>query len=74
MDIVVNAVRRAMIGNLQIEGWGGIPALMVHRRSHYIRLKSLHPPRPKLPKLGYEHVLHHFTKGGRSMIAPRFND
>jgi hypothetical protein len=69
-DIAVNAVRRAMIGNLQFSGWRGLPSLMVHRPSHYIRLVSLHQ-RPKPDKLGYEHVLRHFMSGGRNMLAPR---
>jgi hypothetical protein len=71
VDIVVNAVRRAMVGNLQLEGWRGLPGLMVHRKSHYIRLVSLHEPK-KLERLGYENVLRHFMSGGRNMMAPRF--
>lgn len=71
VDIVVNAVRRALVGNLRLDGWQGLPGLMVHRKSHYIRLVSLHQRR-KPEWLGYESVLRHFMSGGRNMIAPRF--
>jgi hypothetical protein len=37
VDIVVNATRRALIGNLREAGWRRIPTLMVHRREPYIQ-------------------------------------
>ena len=41
IDILVNAVRRALIGNLRFEGWRDIRRLIIHRRDHYINLMLL---------------------------------
>jgi hypothetical protein len=73
VDIVVNATRRALVGNLGEAGWRKIPMLMVHRREPYIQFMILaegsdqfrHPPYARL-------VNQFFSRGGRSMIAPRF--
>jgi hypothetical protein len=44
VDIITNAVRRALRGNLQQTGWGRIPQLMIHRgKREYISLLSLDP-------------------------------
>jgi hypothetical protein len=37
VDILVNATRRALVGNLQQNGWENIPRLMVHRTEPYIQ-------------------------------------
>jgi hypothetical protein len=67
------AARRAMTGTLQISGWGQLPTLMIHRRrDHYIQLISLHDHKPQATPPYAEVILKHFTRNGRSMIAPRF--
>jgi hypothetical protein len=50
VDIITNATRRALRGNLQQKGWGRIPQLMVHRgKREYISLLSLQDdPEPDL--------------------------
>jgi hypothetical protein len=71
VDILANAVRRALIGNLGFAGWKDIPRLMMHRNRHYISLLALHDhPAPR--KVAYARVVNHFRRGGRTMLAPRF--
>lgn len=41
VDIVTNAVRRAVTGNLAENGWRDIPRIMIHRREQYIGLMRL---------------------------------
>lgn len=71
VDIVVNAVRRAMVGNLGKEGWFNIPRLMIHRRDHYITLMLLGDTRPP-DSPSYTQVVRHFVGGGKSMLSPYF--
>jgi hypothetical protein len=37
VDVLTNAVRRALKGRLGQEGWGGISRLMIHRHPPYIQ-------------------------------------
>lgn len=71
IDILVNAARRALVGTLQMAGWYSLPGLMINRAKQCIHLVALHR-RPLTQKLGYETVISHFFRGGKSMIAPRF--
>lgn len=72
VDIVVNAARRALIGNLERSGWEGLPELMINLRERQcIRLIGLNAQQPPRT-LGYEDVMRHFRTGGRQMLAPRF--
>jgi hypothetical protein len=41
VDILTNAVRRALTGKLGQIGWGEIPNLMIHRRGHYLEFMHL---------------------------------
>lgn len=73
VDILVNATRRALSGNLEALGWSAIPSLMVHRKHQYISVSGLAEdayaaPRPYFP------VLTHFTTGGKNMLTRRFLD
>ena len=67
VDILTNAVRRAMIGNLQFDGYRGLPSLMIHRGSHYINLISLASENPRSSP-SYMAVLNHFKHGGKNML------
>jgi len=71
VDILTNATRRALAGRLGIKGWKYIRQLMIHRKKHYVRLISL-AASPKGHRYPYMHVLHQFSRGGKSMLAPRF--
>jgi hypothetical protein len=70
VDVVTNAVRRAISGNLQQSGWGNIPQLMIHRKRPYINLISVSEGLEVSP--GIRHVVKSFRNRGRNMIAPRF--
>jgi hypothetical protein len=71
VDILVNATRRALVGNLGFAGWRNIPRLMIHRPKHYIRISSLlkHSPIPR--RYSYMPVLKYFSRGGKDMLVPR---
>ena len=72
-DIVVNATRRAMTGNLRIQGWGSIRRLMIAAKpQHYIGVITLAGAVPPLgDQVPYMEVLKHFSQGGKKMLAPR---
>ena len=69
VDILSNAIRRAMSGRLEVAGWKDIRRLMVHRREPYIQLVAL---RDAAVPSSYEGVVRHFTEGGKAMLSPRF--
>jgi hypothetical protein len=67
VDILSNATRRALMGNLQKEGWVRIPSLMIHRRGRsYISLHSLQDVPPQT--LPYAGILNAYGRGGREML------
>jgi len=70
VDILTNATRRALRGNLQREGWLPIRELMMHRKDHYIRLITLSKGDELPPKVSYSNVLADFSTGGREMLPP----
>lgn len=68
VDIVTNATRRALVGNLRKEGWNEIPTLMIHQNPQYIDFSILGAdPMPK-DKVPYADVEKHFRSGGRIML------
>lgn len=70
VDIVSNAVRRAVKGNLQEKGWRLIPALMIHRRQQYISFIAMHRRDTHARDIPSRGVLSAFTRSGRSMLTP----
>jgi hypothetical protein len=69
VDILTNAVRRGMMGNLQSEGWKNIRSLMIHRNQHYIRLLALTGHATSFDvDVPYMSVLTHFRTGGKNMV------
>lgn len=72
VDILVNGTRRALMGNLKLEGWRGIPNLMIHRKHHYIHFVSLLRSDPQRKSWPYMPVLEHFSRCGKNLLAPRF--
>jgi hypothetical protein len=73
VDIVVNATRRALIGNLKEAGWRRIPTLMVHRREPYIQFMMLAETPDQIRHPAYGRLVNQFfSRDGRSMVAPRF--
>lgn len=73
VDILTNAVRRAMVGNLQFEGYKDLPNIMVHRKSHYIQVVSLANGQSTFTP-SYMPFLNHFRHGGKSMVRERRPD
>lgn len=72
VDIVTNAVRRALSGNLADAGWRDIPRIMIHRRGHYIGVMGLEGAAQMKSEPDYARVVRRFNEGGRTMITPRF--
>ena len=72
VDILVNATRRALNGNLQKLGWAKIPRLMIHRGQHYIRMLAMTKGESTARDRQYARVLQNFQNGGREMLLPHF--
>jgi hypothetical protein len=69
VDIITNATRRALRGNLQQKGWGRIPQLMVHRgKREYISLFSLQDDSEPDRVYPYAEVLNAFRRDGRLLL------
>lgn len=68
-DILTNAIRRAMIGNLRREGWLPIRELMIHRIEQYIRLISLAFDEKQHRPASYLRVIDDFRTGGRPLLT-----
>lgn len=68
VDVMTNAIRRSLIGNLQRPGWIKIRNIMIHRSEHYIALTTLGPEINFAGARPYKHVLDDFTRGGRTML------
>lgn len=73
VDIVTNALRRAMVGNLKEAGWLPLRSLMIHRPDLYVWPCSLLTEERNLDR-PYKSILNHFRQGGRNMLAPRFKN
>jgi hypothetical protein len=71
VDILTNATRRALRGNLQPEGWREIPTIMIGRKPHNIHLLSLDDGVPETARLPYGHVVEAFDIGARSMLKAK---
>jgi hypothetical protein len=69
IDILTNAIRRALIGNLGIKGWGGIVQTMIHRRKHYIEIVRLDGVSKPLENPPYADVVNYFRGGGKPMLT-----
>lgn len=69
VDIVTNALRRALVGNLKSSGWGNLPEIMIHEKKpclHFLGFSSSNQRSPP-----YIEIVRQFGRGRRSMLAPR---
>ena len=66
VDILTNATRRAMLGNLGESGWRDIRDLIVTKDRQTISLFGSTTPPTNKPK--YLRVLAHFAHGGKAML------
>ncbi|WP_194406364.1 hypothetical protein [Bradyrhizobium sp. CCBAU 53351] len=71
VDILTNATRRALRGNLQAEGWREIPSIMIARNPNTIQMLSLDTNIPESMKLPYGKTVMAFHKGAKSMLTAK---
>ncbi len=69
VDIVTNALRRALVGNLREAGWLPLRSLMIHRSEVYVSPVSLGGKEASVTK-PHKKVLNKFRSGGRNMSTP----
>jgi len=69
VDIITNATRRALRGNLKQKGWGRIPQLMIHRgKREYISLFSFQDDPEPERIFPYAEILDAFRHDGRLLL------
>jgi hypothetical protein len=72
VDILTNAVRRALSGNLKKEGWQNIHRLMIHRNEPYISFVVFHEGTDVVHAAPYTNIVHEgFSRDGRLMLTKR---
>lgn len=69
VDIVTNAVRRALVGNLQSAGWADLPDLMIREKESCLQFVGVSESSRASPP--YTHVVRQLGRGRRDMLAPR---
>jgi hypothetical protein len=69
VDIVTNALRRALIGNLGELGWLPLRELMIHRSEVYISPVGLFADRKQKIAPSLLPIMNKFTTGGRNMLV-----
>jgi hypothetical protein len=71
VDVLTNAIRRALMGRLAQKGWIGIRRLMIHRRGPtYIHPVGFEAEDRVVPS-DTAAVIHQFGTGGRSMLTEK---
>lgn len=71
VDIVVNATRRALKGNLQETGWCGIPLLMIRRQVQCLRLVRLSAVTQERQGPYADIIIEGFGRGSKSMLPDK---
>jgi hypothetical protein len=68
VDVLTNAIRRALTGRLGPRGWAEISRVMIHRRAPtYLELMAF-AKEDRIPDAATAAVLRRLGKGGRSML------
>ena len=72
VDILTNAIRRALTGNLQQKGWQNIHNVMIHRNEDaYIQFVLFGADNDVVRDAKYANVVNQgFRNGGKSMLTP----
>jgi hypothetical protein len=71
VDILSNAIRRALTGKLQKVGWKNIHRLMVHRNEPYLQFILLREGEDVVRHATYGKVVKEgFSSQGKSMLTP----
>ncbi|MEN9856400.1 MAG: hypothetical protein RLZZ157_1526 [Pseudomonadota bacterium] len=69
VDILTNATRRALKGNLKQEGWQDIPKLMIARNTPYLKFSTFGNS-TRVKNLPYRRIVTgQFAKNGRPMLT-----
>ena len=69
VDVLTNAVRRALTGRLGTRGWEGVSGIMIHRREPtYVHAMGFGSSRPVVDAHAAQ-VLRRLGRGGRSMLT-----
>jgi hypothetical protein len=75
VDIVTNATRRALVGNLGRAGWEKIPSLMIHTSGpHYVIMLALKNEPKGTVRRPYAKTLLGFSKTGRNMLFKKWKE
>lgn len=69
VDIVTNALRRGLVGNLGETGWRPIRELMIHRSDVYVQALGFGADDEQLVPKPLARVLNRFREGGRIMAT-----
>ena len=69
VDIITNALRRGLIGNLGQAGWLPIRKLMIHRSDVYVQALGFGPDNEQSVPKPLARVLNRFREGGRNMAT-----
>ena len=72
VDVLVNATRRALIGNLQYYGWRDLSRLMFRVRGQSVQMISLGTDSEPVPNAPYVDVVRLLSRNTKEMLAPRF--
>ena len=74
VDIVVNAIRRALHGNLQVSGWRDLGRLMVspEKGKNAMKMLALHNDAARIP-IAYSGIIKHFDKMSKPMVDAEFS-
>jgi hypothetical protein len=71
VDILSNAIRRALTGKLQKLGWKNIHRLMIHRNEPYLQFILLGEGENVVKHATYGKVVNEgFSSQGKSMLTP----
>ena len=72
VDVVTNAVRRALTGRLDVSGYAGVAGLMIHRKGGtYVQASAFTDRNRKVPEPDAS-VLRQLGRGGRPMLSERW--
>lgn len=71
VDILTNAIRRALMGNLQKRGWKNIHRLMIHRKEPYLQFIIFGDGKDIVKRTRYDNVvIEGFSSRGKPMMTP----
>lgn len=72
VDVLVNAIRRAFVGNLQHDGWRDLSRLMIRVNGQSVQMISLGADPEPVPNAPYANVVRLLNRNNKEMLAPRF--